>query len=238
MAGYVPYNGPVCVAMLAANSTAPLLFWSWINQSQNALVNFFNRNTDSALSNQTIALSYSAAVGAALTVGFGLSTIIQKRYPAEQAKKMMRWVAFPSTVVASVLNCYIVRSPELSTGIQLMNERGENVAPGETSQLAAAQGVYSTVVSRSILPAPVFFGPPVLMSLGPIRRYLDKKPVMTVPVTTFMLLTSFGIGLPATIALFPQIATIPAESVEERFRHLADPQTKEPYKVFYYNKGL
>lgn len=190
------------------------------------------------MSNQTIAVSYAAAVGSALTVGLGLATLIQKRYPAEQAKKMMRWVAFPSTVVASVLNCYIVRSPELDSGIQLMNERGENVAPGETSKVAAAQGVYSTVLSRSILPAPVFFGPPLLMSLGPIRRYLDKKPVMTIPVTTFMLLTSFGIGLPATVAIFPQIATIPAEAVEERFQHLVDPETKQPYKIFYYNKGL
>jgi hypothetical protein len=41
MSGYVPYNGPICVAMVASTSTAPLLFWSWANQSQNALVNYY-----------------------------------------------------------------------------------------------------------------------------------------------------------------------------------------------------
>lgn len=41
MSGYVPYNGPICVAMIASTSTAPLLFWSWVNQSQNALVNYY-----------------------------------------------------------------------------------------------------------------------------------------------------------------------------------------------------
>jgi Sideroflexins len=41
MSGYVPYNGPICVAMVASTSTPSLLFWSWINQSQNALVNYF-----------------------------------------------------------------------------------------------------------------------------------------------------------------------------------------------------
>jgi hypothetical protein len=41
MSGYVPYNGPICVSMVAATSTIPLLFWSWVNQSQNALVNYY-----------------------------------------------------------------------------------------------------------------------------------------------------------------------------------------------------
>lgn len=41
MSGYVPYNGPICVAMVASTSTMPLLFWSWVNQSQNALVNYY-----------------------------------------------------------------------------------------------------------------------------------------------------------------------------------------------------
>jgi hypothetical protein len=41
MSGYVPYNGPICVSMVASSSTIPLLFWSWINQTQNALVNYY-----------------------------------------------------------------------------------------------------------------------------------------------------------------------------------------------------
>jgi hypothetical protein len=61
---------------------------------------------------------------------------------------------------------------------------------------------------------------------------------MTVPITTFLLLTSFGIGLPATVAMFPQISSVDAKDVEERFQHLRDPQTNKPYDVFYYNKGL
>lgn len=240
MSGYVAFNGPVCVAMVASQSTPALLFWSWANQSQNALVNYFNRNTSSgALSNETLVKSYAAAVGSALLVAFGLATAIQKKYPADKAKQLLRWVAFPSAVVASSLNCYIVRSPEIATGVPLTSEGGENVLPGSTSQVAAALGVYSTTASRAILQAPVYFLPPFLLAaIGPIKRYLAKKPSMTVPVTTYLLLTSFGIGLPATVAIFPQISSIPAHQVEERFQHLRDPQTQQPYKVFYYNKGL
>jgi hypothetical protein len=235
---YVPYNGPVCVAMLVATSTPTLLFWSWVNQSQNALVNYFNRNASSPMTNEIIIKSYAAAVGSAITVAFGLSTFIQKRYDPARAKALLRWVAFPSAMVASSLNCYIVRSPEIESGIPLQAADGSDVSPGATSQIAATRGVHSTTLSRAILPAPIWLIPPVLLATGPIRRYLAQQPVMTVPVTTFLILLCFGVGLPATVALFPQISTIEADKVEERFQHLRDPKTQQPYQVFYYNKGL
>mmetsp|Transcript_20797 Transcript_20797/g.37778 ORF Transcript_20797/g.37778 Transcript_20797/m.37778 type:complete len:397 (+) Transcript_20797:80-1270(+) len=238
MSGYVPFNGPVAVAMVASTSTVPLLFWSWVNQSQNALVNYFNRNASSPMTNETLAISYGAAVGSALVVAFGLATAIQKKYPADQAKRLMKYVAFPSAVVASSLNCYIVRSPEIKTGIPLLNQDGQDVLAGETSKVAAQRGVNTTTASRAILQAPVYFLPPVLVSLGPIRKYLVKNPRMTVPITTYLLLCSFGVGLPVTVAIFPQISEIDVNDVEEKFQHLQDAKTGKPYQVFYYNKGL
>eukprot|EP00529_Nitzschia_sp_RCC80_P020281 CAMPEP_0113488160 /NCGR_PEP_ID=MMETSP0014_2-20120614/25875_1 /TAXON_ID=2857 /ORGANISM="Nitzschia sp." /LENGTH=396 /DNA_ID=CAMNT_0000381867 /DNA_START=163 /DNA_END=1349 /DNA_ORIENTATION=+ /assembly_acc=CAM_ASM_000159 len=215
MSGYVPFNGPICVAMVASTSTMPLLFWSWVNQSQNALVNYYNRNASSPMSNETLMVSYSAAVGSALTVAFGLATLIQKRFPAEKAKAMMKYVAFPSAVVASSLNCYIVRSPEIDTGVPLMDANQQPVmvaadeggdAAAAISQVAAKRGVESTTLSRALLQAPVYFLPPVLMSLvGPLRTVVERNPRTRVPITTFLLLTSFGIGLPASTALFPQV---------------------------------
>lgn len=157
MSGYVPYNGPICVAMVGSTSTATLLFWSWVNQSQNALVNYYNRNASSPMSNETLAVSYGAAVGSALAVAYGLSTLIQRRFPPARAQTLLRWVAFPSAVVASSLNCYIVRSPEIDTGVPLQDANGNDVLPGERSNIAAAAGVHSTTASRAILQAPVYF---------------------------------------------------------------------------------
>jgi len=224
--------------MVASQSTPALLFWSWANQSQNALVNYYNRNASSPMTNETLAISYAAAVGSSLIVAFGLATAIQRKYPPAQAKQLLKWVAFPSAVVASSLNCYIVRSPEIKTGIPLTDEDGNDVLPGETSQEAGKMGVYSTTASRAMLQAPVYFVPPVLLSLGPIRRFITAKPELAVPVTTFLLLVSFGIGLPATVAVFPQIAEIPAEKVEFKYQHLRNHKTKELHQKYYYNKGL
>jgi tricarboxylate carrier len=237
MSGYVPFNGPVAVAMVASQSTIPLLFWSWVNQSQNALVNYFNRNACSPMSNETLATSYAAAVGSALAVAFGLSTLIQKRFPAEKAKLLMRYIAFPSSVVASSLNCYIVRSPEIKTGIPLMDEDGHDVLEGETSTVAAQRGVNSTTASRALLQAPVYFLPPVLVSAGFLKAYLIKNPTMTVPITTYLLLVCFGVGLPSTVAIFPQMAKIDPNDAEPKFQHLRDSNGR-PYEVYYYNKGL
>mmetsp|Transcript_27757 Transcript_27757/g.45898 ORF Transcript_27757/g.45898 Transcript_27757/m.45898 type:complete len:423 (+) Transcript_27757:120-1388(+) len=239
MSGYVPYNGPICVAMVASTSTPSLLFWSWVNQSQNALVNYYNRNASSPMSNQTLITSYSAAVGSALAVAFGLATFIQKRYPAAQAKALMKYVAFPSAVVASSLNCYIVRSPEITTGVPLTDEHGKNVLEGATSQVAAKRGVESTTLSRALLQAPVYFVPPLLMGmLPPFQKLVQNNPKARVPLTTFLLLVSFGVGLPVTTAIFPQVAKMDANDAEPQFQHLVNPQTQQPYKVFYYNKGL
>jgi hypothetical protein len=190
------------------------------------------------MSNETLLKSYSIAVGSALTVAFGLATFIQKRYPAEKAKQMMKFVAFPSAVVASSLNCYIVRSPEIDSGIPLMDADGNNVLPGETSVEAATRGVHSTTLSRAILQAPVYFLAPMLMGLGPFRTYLNKYPVRQVPLTAFLVLFSFGVGLPTTVAMFPQIASISPDQAEDKFQHLRDPKTDKPYTVYYYNKGL
>lgn len=240
MSGYAPFNGPICVAMVASQSTSALLFWSWVNQSQNALVNFYNRNAASEMSNETLAKSYAAAVGSALAVAFGLATFIQRRYSPAQAKNLLKWVAFPSAVVASSLNCYIVRSPEIDSGIPLVNKDGDEVLPNETSKIAAERGVNSTTFSRALLQAPVYFLPPIMMStIPPLKNMILRNPMMRVPMTTYLVLVCFGIGLPCSVAIFPQMGEINVEEAEEKYHNLQDEKDGgKPYKVLYYNKGL
>jgi len=243
MSGYVPFNGPICVSMVASTSTGSLLFWSWVNQSQNALVNYYNRNASAPMSNETLLQSYSAAVGSALLVAFGLSSMVQKKYSPAKAKQMMKYVAFPSAVVASSLNCYVVRSPEITTGIPLQDKHGNPLLLppryDNSSRVAGRRGVESTTLSRAILQAPVYFVPSVLMGVvPPLRRLVEHHPRTRIPLTTFLVLVSFGLGLPATIAIFPQISELKASEAEQKYRELIDPETNQPYEVFRYNKGL
>ncbi|GMI50646.1 hypothetical protein ScalyP_jg8927 [Parmales sp. scaly parma] len=239
MSGYLPYNGPISTMMVASTTTPSLLFFAWLNQSQNALVNYFNRNANSPMSIETLTMSYAGAVGSALTVALGLSAMIKKRFPdKEKAARMMKFIAFPSSVLASSLNCYIVRSPEIKTGIPLRLDPENKLGyacEGLKSNIAAARGVNETTASRALLQAPVYFLPPVLMSaLPPIKNALAKNPRLSVPITTFLLLISFGAGLPATVAMFPQISEIGIDDVEPEFKAGVPAGTLK----LYYDKGL
>ena len=219
MSGYVPFNGPICVAMVSSTSTAGLLFWNWVNQSQNALVNYFNRNASSPMSNETLAVSYGGAVAGALTVAFGLSTVIKKKYSPARAEQLLKFVAFPSSIIASSLNCYIVRRPEISTGVSVLDSNGSDLLPGSRSSVCAERGVMETTLSRAILQVPVYFIPPLLAStLPPCKRIISKSPALAVPITTYLLLCSFGFGLPLACAVFPQVSSVDPKDLEEKFQ--------------------
>ena len=239
MSGYLPANGPICVAMIASTATLPLLFWSWMNQSQNAMINYFNgprseqdENANSDAFSLPLIKSYGIAVASALTVAFGLATYVEGHYAGEEAAELLRFISFPSAVIASSLNCYIVRRPEISVGVPLLNDKMEVVLPGQTSNMAAAKGVYSTTASRAVLQMPTYFIPPLILdTVAPLKQFMADYPSFIVPITTFLLLVSFGIGLPAAVGIFPQISCIKADEVEEQFQELG-------YDEFYYNKGL
>mmetsp|Transcript_17488 Transcript_17488/g.25855 ORF Transcript_17488/g.25855 Transcript_17488/m.25855 type:complete len:83 (+) Transcript_17488:1169-1417(+) len=79
---------------------------------------------------------------------------------------------------------------------------------------------------------PTYFVPPLLLqSITPLCEYVKSNPSSEVPITTFLLLLSFGIGLPMIIGLLPQMSKITVEDAEESYQNLG-------YKEFYYDKGL
>jgi tricarboxylate carrier len=235
MSGYVPFNGPVCVAMMVSSTTPTLLFWNWVNQSQNALVNYFNRNASSPTSNEILAKSYATAVGCALFVAFGVSQFIQRRYNPAQAQKLLKFVALPSSMVASSANAFIMRSPEIDSGITILDApQGEKVAGG--CKNAAKRAVQETAFSRVLLQLPTFFVPPLFMMLPPIASAAAASPVIGLTANTFITLVGFGLGLPAAVAYFPQIGEIKVEDIEEG--PAKEAAMKKGLKSVYYNKGL
>ncbi|KAI9029426.1 iron carrier [Hyaloraphidium curvatum] len=236
MAGYVPYNGPVCVAMMISSSTPALLFWNWVNQSQNALVNYFNRNASSPTSNGVLAQSYATAVSCALLVAFSVSTAIKRSFDPATAKRMLTFVALPSSMVASSANAYIMRSPEISSGIAVVDGDGKPVAAGHRSSVAARKAVMETVYSRILLQLPVFFVPPVFMMAPPVAAAAAASPAVAITANTFVTLVGFGLGLPAAVAVFPQTGELAVKELEDGPIKLE--AEARGLKSVFYNKGL
>ena len=226
MSGYVPFNGPVSVGLIMATRTPWILFWQWANQSQNALVNFFNRNASKQSTDSTLLASYSGAVTSALSIGYGLSRLVKKFASPERATTYLRFIAMPTSMIASSVNCLIMRWPETEQGIAVFDQSGKEVG---LSKVAARKAIQETVVSRVLLQLPVFLFPPVMTLLPPIAKFLRRHPRYNTPIMTAFLFLGFGLGLPASIAAFPQEGVIQETELESELRghgHLK------------YNKGL
>lgn len=226
MSGYVPFNGPVSVGLIMATRTPWILFWQWMNQSQNALVNYFNRNATSVASDSVVAASYAGAVTSAMSIGYGLSQVVKRFYSPEKALTLLKFIALPTSIVASSVNCMIMRWPETKTGIKVYDSERREVG---SSVVAAKKAIQETVFSRMLLQLPVFVFPPVMTMLPPVAKFLKRNPRLTTPVMTALLFLGFGFGLPASIAAFPQHGVIRESDLEPALRGRGD---------LVYNKGL
>lgn len=79
MSFQVPGGMLITGAMLQFYRTVPaIVFWQWVNQSFNALVNYTNRNANSPLSVTQLGVSYASATSSALVVAIGFKGFLQK----------------------------------------------------------------------------------------------------------------------------------------------------------------
>jgi len=237
MSGYVPFNGPVCVAMMVSQATPTLLLWNWVNQSHNALVNYFNRNASTPMTNEQIGISYCTAVVAAVAVAFGVSQFIKRRHSKETAVKLLKFVAFPASMVASSSNAFIMRRHEMKTGIPVFDEEGESVSK-TFSRKAAQKAVKETVLSRAILQVPVFFLPPLFLSIPPLSTMTAASATLSLGAMAFLTTVSFGIGLPAAVAVFPVRGEIAVAELEPELQAELVTSKNSNAKILFYNKGL
>ncbi|XP_054516447.1 sideroflexin-2 isoform X1 [Pan troglodytes] len=133
--------------MLQFYRTMPaVIFWQWVNQSFNALVNYTNRNAASPTSVRQMALSYFTATTTAVATAVGMNMLTKKAPPL-----VGRWVPFAAVAAANCVNIPMMRQQELIKGI-CVKDRNENEIGH--SRRAAAIGITQVVISRITMAAP------------------------------------------------------------------------------------
>ncbi|CAB3410224.1 unnamed protein product [Caenorhabditis bovis] len=229
MSAQVPMNMAITGGMLTFyKSPAAVIFWQWLNQSFNAVVNYTNRSGDGGSVSQLL-VSYVCATGGALTAALGLNSMVKKAPPL-----VGRLVPFVAVCVANSINIPMMRRGELTDGIDIVDEKGQVVGK---SPKVAQSAIGQVVLSRIFMATPTFAFIPVVVNSLEKRPYFKANPRMFLPLQTGLCGLVLAFSTPIGCALFPQQTPVSFDQLEPALAEKIKSMPNAP-KQLYCNKGL
>lgn len=230
MSAQVPMNMTITGAMMTFYRTTPaVVFWQWLNQSFNAVVNYTNRSGDKPISQKTLLQAYFSATAGALTVGLGLNAMVKSLPPI-----VGRYVPFAAVAAANCINIPLMRQSELVNGIPILDEEGNRVG---VSKNAARQAVMLTVVSRVTMAMPGMGITPVIMNYLDKKAFMKRMPWLASPVQIGLVGLILVLATPLACAIFPQKASLSLADLEPEVQEALMKKNDGITRV-YFNKGL
>lgn len=229
-----PVNIPLIWAMIAcpASNVPGTLFLHWLNQSYNTACNYANRSGAEQSMTQ-LAKAYGLAVTSACSLAYGLGKIAARGPPILRASGAI--IPCIATAAANVSNIGFTRMEEMTMGTKVIDEEGRDCG---ISAIAGRQCVGQTALTRCVLvPCACLMLPPFFMARLQSLRLLSTHPRWRMMVELAVIYLSLQLALPAALAVYPQTASFPADSLEPQFRHLVKADGS-PVTTLYANKGL
>ncbi|XP_030842117.1 sideroflexin-2 [Strongylocentrotus purpuratus] len=231
MSFQVPGGMLITGAMMQFYRTVPaVVFWQWVNQSFNALVNYTNRNAASSTTNWQIGTAYATATGGALVTAIGLNALTKTAPPL-----IARYVPFAAVAAANCVNIPMMRQQELINGIVIYDDQGKEVGK---SRKAAVKGISQVVFSRIFMAAPGMCVLPVIMERLIKYPWFNKVPVLHAPFQVLGVGCFLVFMTPCACALFPQKSTIAVSKLEPDTRKAIQDKYGDSLPYVFYNKGL
>ncbi|XP_034837358.1 sideroflexin-1-3 [Maniola hyperantus] len=230
MSAQAPMNTLITGCMITFyKTTAATVFWQWVNQTFNAVVNYTNRSGDAPLSTSQLLASYCAACGGALTTALYLNSKVKNLSPIYG-----RLVPFAAVCGANLINIPMMRSGELLNGTPVFTPDGVRV--GE-SKAAARYGIGLVCISRIFMALPGMTVTPIITNIAINKGVFCRRPMMVIPFQLFLVGLCVTFATPLCCALFEQRASLGVDSLESELKT----QVKKNYpkiKEVYFNKGL
>ncbi|XP_076338430.1 sideroflexin-2-like isoform X1 [Tachypleus tridentatus] len=216
-------------------TTSAVVFWQWVNQSFNALVNYTNRNAQSELSLRKIAFAYISATTSAVITAVGLKNFLKHR----ASSLMQRFVPFAAVAAANCVNIPLMRQSELTDGIAVFDDNGQRVTE---SKVAAAKAISQVVFSRIFMAAPGMILCPVIMENIEKYRWMKQVKPFHAPIQTLIVGCFLIFMVPIGCALFPQRCSLKIESLQrwepEKYAVAIEMSKVSNLTHVYFNKGL
>nr|XP_033797877.1 sideroflexin-4 [Geotrypetes seraphini] len=140
-----------------------------------------------------------------------------------------KFLPVPLFTFLSVFNLVIVRAAEVEKGIQVVDKHGNVIG---VSKKAGEKAVKETSISRASLIGTTVLVPNLLTHVLQRIRFIQKSSVILTPIRHIAAVITFGMMIPVSFSLFPQIGTILRTDLEEEIQ-LSTEETE-----LFYNRGL
>ncbi|XP_027707865.1 sideroflexin-2 isoform X3 [Vombatus ursinus] len=217
--------------MVESSRTLPaVVFWQWVNQSFNALVNYTNRNAASPISVRQIAVSYFSATTTALATALGLNMYTKKAPPL-----LARWVPFAAVAAANCVNIPMMRQQELIHGISVTDRNSQELG---RSRKAAVIGISQVVISRITMAAPGMILLPILMERLEKLAFMKKIQFLHAPLQVMLAGGFLVFMVPVACAIFPQRCEMVVSHLEPELQDSLKAKHGDLISFVYFNKGL
>uniref|UniRef100_A0A672SI11 Sidoreflexin n=1 Tax=Sinocyclocheilus grahami TaxID=75366 RepID=A0A672SI11_SINGR len=224
MSAQVPMNMTITGCMMTFYRTTPaVLFWQWINQSFNAIVNYTNRSGDAPITVNQLGTAYVSATTGAVATALGLNALAKHVSPL-----IGRFVPFAAVAAANCINIPLMRQRELKHGIPVTDENDNRL--GESSK-AAQQAITQVVVSRILMASPGMGS--FILNLSILLQF----PWMSAPIQVGLVGFCLVFATPLCCALFPQKSSMSVSRLEPELQEKI--RASHPgVETVYFNKGL
>ncbi|ENN81932.1 hypothetical protein YQE_01643, partial [Dendroctonus ponderosae] len=232
MSAQVPMNMLITGGMITFYKTAPaVVFWQWLNQSFNALVNYTNRSGDIVQTDKQILTSYAFATSGAVGTALGLNALVKKMPPL-----VGRLVPFAAVAAANCINIPMMRAQELKHGTPVFDANGNKLG---YSTVAAQYGIGQVILSRIAMAMPGMVLTPVVMDYLEKRGTLSRYRWLALPISLGVLGICLTFATPLACALFKQKASLPFFRLEDELKDkVAKEQDISKIDRVFFNKGL
>ncbi|CAD6192579.1 unnamed protein product [Caenorhabditis auriculariae] len=231
MSAQVPCNMLITGGMLTFYQRFHhVLFFHWLNQSFNAIVNYTNRSGTHKQDDATLLKSYCAATTGAVTCALGANHLISK---IKNAPPMLaRLVPFAAIAIANAINIPMMRNKEFTSGIPVEDAAGRTIG---FSTAAPYYAIPEVVISRVGMAVPnMVLGPLLFTRFARANWY---RSWMAAPLQTIICGFMLAFSTPLCCALFPQKSSLPVELLEKPLKEQILKLPDAPTTV-YFNKGL
>ncbi|KAF9418056.1 hypothetical protein HW555_005040 [Spodoptera exigua] len=242
MSAQAPMNAIITGCMITFYKTKPaIVFWQWLNQTFNAIVNYTNRSGDAVITTNSfddgfcfphgrqLLASYCAACGGALSTALYLNSKVKGMNPL-----FARLVPFAAVCGANFINIPMMRSNELMSGTPVFAPEGQKVGD---SKIAARTGILLVCISRVAMAIPGMTLVPILTNTAVQKGLFCHYPLAVIPFQIGFVFLCVTFATPLGCAFFDQKATMSINAVEKEIKENALKLSPKITSV-YYNKGL